>query len=185
MKKLLIPFLFIGYAICVQSCKKSTTDYVTTYRILSASINSVSWVPDTVTAAITYNSAANTRTFSCVGTYDQKQVFINLTQRGGATSTGYPLGTYTIDSTNVILTYSVQQKDSNGAYVFVQQGVVHPGSGYVTISSVDTVAKKITGLFKFTPKNVTYDSNGNVSSIKSIIVSGGSFYNLPYTFKRN
>lgn len=185
MKKLLIPFLFIGYALCTQSCKKSVSDSVISYPILQADINNAVWTPDTVSASVTYNTAANTRTFYCIGTYDQQQVTISVTQPGGNTSTGYPVGTYTLDATsNIVLTYYSQQKNSAGAYEYMPQGTVTPGSGRVTISSVDTVKKTITGSFSFTPTTKTFDAAGNLTSINVTNVDAGVFYALPYNFTR-
>ncbi len=186
MKKLLIPLLFIGYAMCTQSCKKTATDSTSTAAILQAQINGTVWTPDTVAATITYNSATKNRVFYCSGNISQKQVTVNVNVSGASTSVAIPVSTYTVDTTsNVKLTYLTQQKNSSGAYVYTPVGTVDAGGGSVTISVIDTVGKTITGSFTFSTKQRTFDSSGNLTSLVVTNVTGGYFNAMPYKYIKN
>lgn len=183
MKKLLIPYLLIGCALVSQSCKKSSTESTLTTRIMQAEINSTLWTPDTVSATIVYNATTKTRLFSCSGTISQKQINVSVNVKGASTSVAIPVSTYNVDSTsNVKLTYLIQQRSTNGAYVFVPLGSAEPSAGGITISSIDTVARTITGAFNFAIKQRTYDSNGNISSLQVTNISSGAFNAMPYKY---
>jgi hypothetical protein len=180
MKKTQLMLLLLLSAICIQSCKKDVTTSASTTsdRILSASINGTAWNPDTVSAAITYNAATKTKTFSVVGTATQQRVSISVAVPNSANTLSFPLATFKVDATNnVQLAYYIQAAINGN---FTQIGTVEPGSGSVTTTGIDTVKKVITGTYSFTAKKVNTDQDGNIISIEIQQILSGSFTNLPY-----
>lgn len=176
--------LLLLSAIFIQSCKKdeTTTASTTSDKILSANINGVAWNPDTVSAAITYNAAAKTKSFTVTGTATQQQVSINITLPNSTNDNTFGLATYKVDTTSrVVLKYLTQNAQGG----FDQIGVVEPGSGSVIISGIDTDKKLITGTYSFTSKQVNKDQSGNIISINVQQILLGSFTNLPYSFVNN
>jgi len=165
MKKIILFALFISTVLLFQNCKKSTDDTTTTTTTptYQAYINGTVWTPDTTSATITYNAAAKTKTLYMVGTLAQKQVAFTLTIPTTTTTADIPLATYIVGtSTNILtMTYSVQQKSSTGAYVFVPQGTVSTSGGSVTVSGIDLAKNIITGTFALTARTTNYDSSGN------------------------
>ena len=185
MKKTQLLMLLLLSAICIQSCKKDVTTSASTTsdKILSANINGVAWNPDTVSAAITYNAAAKTKTFSVTGIALQKKVTISVAVPNSTNTTGFPFATYKVDATNnVQLAYYTQAAVGGD---FTQIGTVEPGSGSVITTAIDSVKKVITGTYSFTSKQVNYDDSGNIISINVQQILSGTFTNLPYTFVSN
>ncbi|SDP79609.1 hypothetical protein SAMN05428975_2812 [Mucilaginibacter sp. OK268] len=182
MKKTQLLMLLLLSAICIQSCKKDVTTSASTIsdKILSANINSVAWNPDSVSAAITYNAAAKTKTFTVVGTATQQRVSISVAVPNSTNTAGFPFATYKVDATNnVQLAYYTQTLIGGD---FNQVGIVEPGSGSVTTTAIDSVKKVITGTYSFTSKQVNTDDEGNIISINVQQILSGTFTNLPYTF---
>ena len=185
MNKLrLFTFLLLAGLFITESCKKDTivgTAYTT--KPFQANINSTVWAPDTISNTITYSSATQTKVFTLTGTKDQKQIFMDVILSNASNTPGFTTGSYTVDGSSVLITYSTQVLQ-NGQYVFLPHGTVSPGSGEITISSVDSVKKQITGTFHFYSRSSSVDSTGNtVITIDNIL--GGEFTNLPYTFTSN
>jgi hypothetical protein len=186
MNKLkLLAFLLLS-AFLIQSCKKDTvvgTAYTT--AAFQANINGSAWAPDTISTAITYNSAAKTKVFTCTSTKEQKQIIWSIKLNNADNSAGFTIGAYNVDSAaTVTIQYNTQQKDVSGNYVFLPHGTVSPGAGKIIISSIDPVKKQITGTFDFYSRTSTVDSLGNVSiTIDNIL--GGEFTSIPYTFTSN
>jgi hypothetical protein len=183
MKKIQLLMLLLLSAICIQSCKKDVTTSASTTsdKILSANINGVAWNPDTVSAAITYNAATKTKTFSVVGIALQKQVSLSVAVPNSTNTSGFPFATYKVDTTknNVQMIYSIQTL-IGGNFTRVPGGV----EGSVTTTAIDSVKKVITGTYFFTVRQLTTDSNGN-ESINVQQIQSGSFTNLPYNFVTN
>ncbi|ASU34437.1 hypothetical protein MuYL_2550 [Mucilaginibacter xinganensis] len=151
-----------------------------------ANIKDSTWYTDTVTSSLTYNAAAKTKTFICEGTGFSKRISISLTKSTSINSSGFPLGTYTVDATpNLQLAYLTPQKNSEGNLVYTPNGTVAAGSGTVVVTAVDSVKNQITGTYSFTTLVNNYDSNGNVVSVTIANISGGGFNKVPYTFKSN
>jgi len=183
MKKIQLVVLLIISALYFQSCKKDvvTTASTTSDKILAANINGTEWYPDTVSANITFNAATKVKTFRVVGTANSKRVIFNVNVPNSTNTNSFPIATYKVDGTgNVNMFYYTLQKNSSGEYVYVQTGNVEPGSGSVSVSAIDTVAKVITGTYSFSSKKVNYDSNGNYISIETSQIQLGSFDKLPY-----
>jgi len=187
MKKILLIASLISVVLLLQNCKKDTvTATATSTQTLFADINDSTWTPDTLSASITYNSVAKTKVFSFGGAIDNKAIAISVTQKIATNTPGFILTTYTADSaaTNNFA-YLTLQVNKTGTFVYVPVGTVGPGSGNVIVTAIDSVKKVITGTFAFTARKVTYDSNGDISSIFVKQISLGAFNNLPYTFKTN
>jgi len=185
MNKLrLFTFLLLAGLFIIESCKKDTfvgTSYTT--KPFQANINNTVWAPDTVSNTIFYNSANGTKTFALTGTKDQKQINMTVILSNASNTPGFTTGSYTVDGTSVLINYNTQVLQ-NGQYVFLPHGTVSPGSGIITVSSVDSVKKQITGTFNFYSRSTGVDSTGNtVIYIDNIL--GGEFTNLPYTFTSN
>lgn len=187
MKKIsLIAILLLGL-LFLENCKKDTViASSTSTSLMIANIRDTSWYTDTVTASLVYNSAAKTKTFSCEGIAASKKVTFSLTRPSSSNTSGFPLGTFTVDATsNLLMAFLTPQKDSNGDLVYTPNGVIQPGSGTVVVSKVDSVKNKMTGTFNFTTLVNNYDTDGNVVSITVVAVSGGGFNSVPYTFSSN
>ena len=178
--------LFIALtAFNVQSCNKDTiTAYAYTTAPIQANIDGNTWAPDTVTLAITYNSASGTKTLSFIGQQNTRQVLFSV-KIPGTNTTGFPLNPYGIDQVGVTAQYNTQQKNSSGAYVFMQQGIVEPGAGSIIVTAIDSVKKQITGTFSFYSRSTVYDNQGNVVSINVDNITAGEFTNVPYIFTSN
>ncbi|MEO6524677.1 MAG: hypothetical protein ABIN91_23535 [Mucilaginibacter sp.] len=184
MKKRSLLIVLLLSAVLLQFCKKSdstdTTDTTTTTStvLFNAYVNGTLWTPKTVSATLTYNATAKTKTFTCTATdtAGTHKVVLNLTQAATA-----------LDSTLIAQTYS-DTTTFKPNYYTITSGVSKPvGSlkgAYVTISSIDVAKKLITGTFSFNTTLYTYDGSGNVVSITSNAVTSGQFNNLPYTFKK-
>ena len=188
MKKIALFALLFVTVLMFQNCKKSSTDTTdpTTTTLMQASVNSVAWVPDTVSATITYNAAAKTKVLSITGTKSQKQITMVVTVNGATNTNDFGITSYTVGSDlNPLLSYAVQQKDTNGNYVFVVQGSADQAGGTLSLTGLDAANKKITGTFNFTTRKITYDDKGNVVSVSAATISGGTFTSLPYTFISN
>jgi len=183
MRKIQLIVLLLISAIYFQGCKKDvvTSASTTSDKILAANINGVVWYPDTVSARITFNNATNVKTFSVIGTANSKRVTFNINVPNSTNTNSFPLATYKVDGTGKLnMTYYTLQKNSAGNYVYVQTGTVESGSGLVTITAIDTVAKVITGTYSFTSKKVNKDSAGNYVSIEISQILLGTFDKLPY-----
>ena len=187
MNKLKLIIYLLLCAFLMQSCKKtSVTATAYTTAAFQANINGSTWAPDTLSTTITYNSATKTKVFNCIGTKDQKQVNLSIILSNADNSADFTIGTFTVDSAaTVAIQYNTQQKNSSGNYVFVQHGVVGPGSGSIIVTAVDPVKKQITGTFSFYSRTTTYDGSGNVISVTVDNIFGGEFTDLPYTFISN
>lgn len=167
-------------AVIIQSCNKDTvTATAYTTAPFQADINEVTWAPDSVTTTVTYNSAAQTKTFSVIGTKSQKQVLFSITVNSTSNTADFPIGSYGIDGNLVQAQYNTQQL-SNGSYVFLPQGTVASGAGSIDITAIDPVKKTITGAFNFYSRTINSDNSVTVNNISS-----GEFTAIPYTFINN
>jgi hypothetical protein len=184
MKQLSLSFLALFIVLLFQNCKKSSDDTTaTTTTVLQASINGTAWTPDTLSANITYNAAAKTKVLNFTGTYNQRRLTCAVTLNNATNTNDFTIGSYTVDATgNPLMTYSLQQKDNSGNYVFVPVATAGTGDGLVAVSGVDAAKGIITGSFSFTTKKFNYDSSGNIISISNNVISSGIFTNMPYTF---
>jgi len=153
---------------------------------LQANVNNVTWTPDTLGANITYSAAKKTKVFSFTGTYLQQRLTCAVTLSNATNTNDFTLSSYTIDATgNPMMTYSSLQKGGTGAYVFVPLATAGLNEGNITITSINTVTGLISGSFNFTTKKANYDSSGNITSVTNIVVLGGYFTDMPYTFVSN
>lgn len=190
MKNTPVLFLAAMAVLLLQNCKKSSADdatATTTYK-LSATVNGISWTPDTLSATITYNAATKTKIFAFSGNYLQRQVScaVKLTDATATNTNDFPPSGYNVDAnSNPLMVYSYWQKNSDGAYVFVPIATAGPNEGTVTVTSVNTQSKLITGSFSFAHKQTNYDSDGNALSITNTTVTSGTFTDLPYNFVSN
>ncbi|MDO3643340.1 MAG: DUF6252 family protein [Mucilaginibacter sp.] len=182
MKKFsLIAILFLGI-LFLENCKKDTVAATATAtNKMIANIKDSTWFTDTVTSSLVYNSSAKTKTFTCEGTAFNRRITISLTSGSSSNTSGFPLGTYTVDDTpNVLLAFSTPKRNNSGAIVWVPNGSVAPGSGSVVVTKVDSTKNEITGTFTFT--TIVNNPDGSVSVAN---VTGGGFNNVPYTFTSN
>lgn len=176
--------LFVLSAIIFQGCKKDvvTSASTTSDQILAATINGTSWIPDDVTASITYDGTANTKSFDVMGTIDSKRVKWTITLSDAASATNvntFPLSTYRVDGTDrVKMTYYT----SADGTTYEQVGNVEPGSGTIIVTSIDPTKNVITGTYTMTAKKVNYNDDGSIESIETSQILSGTFTNLPYTF---
>jgi hypothetical protein len=187
MKRFSLIIALLSVVLLLQNCKKDTvTATATSNTTLFAVVNDTTWIADTVRAAMTYNSATKTKVFTCTGVGTNKEINVALTQNNAINTSGFPLATFYVDNTsNVLLSYYTEQKNSSGAYVLAPLGTVQPGSGTVIISAIDSVKMQITGTFGFTSLKNTYDSQGNITAVTLTQISAGAFNKLPYTFISN
>ena len=195
MKKIsLIALLFLSL-LFLENCKKDTIyATATSTSILFASINDTLWHPDTISAAINYNSATKSKVFTCTGISGNKEVNMLVNLPNALNTAGFTLGTYNVNAladtvktiTYTLMSYDVGAKNSAGTYLFTPSGTVYPGSGYVIISAIDSVKKLITGTFSLTSVKNNYNATGIVIvSFHDDQVSEGAFNNMPYTFASN
>lgn len=186
MRKIQLLMLFVVSAIVFQGCKKDvvTSASTTSDQILAATINGTSWIPDTVSATITYNAAAKTKTFAVQGTADSKRVkwTITLSDATVTSANTFPLATYKVDNTSRVQMGYYQINDDN---VYEQVGTVEPGSGSIIVTAIDPTKNLITGTYAFYSRRVNYNQDGSVASVTTQQIAGGSFTNLPYTFTSN
>lgn len=187
MKRFSLIIALLSVVLLLQNCKKDTvTATATSNTTLFAVVNDTTWVADTTTAAITYNSATKTQVFTCRGVGLNKEINIVVTQTNAINTSGFQLATSVVDNTsNLLLSYYTEQKNASGAYALAPQGTVQPGSGTVIISAIDSVKMQITGTFDFTSLKNSYDSNGNITAVTLAHITAGAFNKLPYTFKSN
>ncbi|MDP9081811.1 MAG: DUF6252 family protein [Bacteroidota bacterium] len=188
MKKISLIAILLSGLLFLENCKKDTVvaSSVST-SLMIANIRDTSWYTDTVTSTLVYNSAANTKTVTFEGTANSKKVTISLTRPSSSNTSGFPLGTFTVDaSPNLRMAFLTPKKDSNGNLVYTPNGIIIPGSGTVVVSAVDSVKNKITGTFNFTTVVNNYDSTGTtIISQTFAVVSGGGFNAVPYNFSSN
>jgi len=180
MKKLSLIATLIIAVLLLQKCKTDTvTATATSSNTMFAVINDTTWSADTINASITYNAATNAKVCTFIGTARDKQVRVSVTVNNGTSTAGFPIGTYNADAAGKN-TFAYYTSSGNG--VFVQQGTVIPGSGTITIASVDSVKKQMTGTFSLVAKKTVYDNSGNIVSTTINEIAGGAFNNMPYTF---
>jgi len=183
MKKAILIVALVISAFIMHSCKKSDVDTATTSTtaIFSAYINDSSWTPVNYNAGIAYTLATKNKVLSATGIVGTQQLNLAVTQKNAGTGNGFPIGTFTVDtSSRVVLSYAIK----NSSNIFVPQGMVRPGSGSVSVTAVDSVNMVITGTFSFTTVKYTYDTNGNITSLFTNQISSGSFNSMPYTYKK-
>jgi len=166
----------------LENCKKdSVTATATSTALLFADINDTTWNPTTLNAAINYNTANKTKTFSVSGIQANQQLNFAVTISKASNSPGFTIGNYNVDAAGtVVMSYAIQHGNN-----FVPQGTVIPGSGYVNITAVDSVKKLITGTFAFTTTKKNVDGDGNIISTTINGITQGTFNKTAYTFGAN
>lgn len=187
MKKIYVFAAVLSALALLQNCKKDVVTATTfSNKTLFASVNDTVWTADTVRASVTYNSAAKTKIFSCSAVGTNKKINLLITQNKAGNTSGFPLGTFNVDSTsNVVLSYYTLQRNTSGGLALAPQGTVHPGSGAINISAIDSVKKQITGTFSFVSYKNFYDNQGNITAVNTAVITAGAFNNLPYSFVSN
>lgn len=182
MKKLSLIITLLLAVLLLQKCKKdSYTAYATSSNTMFAIINDTTWSGDTTQAAITYNSAAKTKVFTCTGTANNKQVKFSITIPSTSNTPGFPLSTYNADAAGNNLFYFYLK----GTGAFIQQGTVGEGDGTIVFTAVDSVKKVMSGTFSLITRKINYDQNGNQISTTINEVADGAFNSMPYTFTSN
>jgi hypothetical protein len=179
----LFLILLASVTFIIQSCNKdAVTSIAYTTAPFQANIDGSVWAPDTASIAVTYNTAANTKTLVVTGTKQAKQVIFTIVVPTTSNTAGFPVGTYTTDGTSIIAQYNTQQ--SAGA-PFTPNGTVEAGSGVLTVTAVDSVKKQITGTFGLISRTINYDNNGNVLSTTVHNVTNGEFNAVSYIYTSN
>lgn len=191
MKPFLILTLCFWGAVLMQGCKKDSTDDDTTTTatetpMLQAYIGGTAWTPDTLNTTLVYNAATGSKLLTCTGTKSQKRIVFSIKLPGATNDSSFPAGTYNVDGTaGVSMSYYTQQLTTAGFYDFVLYGTAQAGSGTITIASVDTANKTMTGTYSFTSSKLNYDAEGNYQSITLATITLGQFNAMPYTFASN
>ncbi|TWI97660.1 hypothetical protein JN11_03483 [Mucilaginibacter frigoritolerans] len=188
MKKISLIATLISAVLLLQNCKKDVAIGTTTStEPMIAIINDTTWIAkDTVSASIVYNAATQTKVLTCQGTSNNKQINLLVTQHSALNTTGFPLTTFNINATtDNEMSYWVPQRNSQGVVVLAPLGSTSPGGGTLTVTTIDSVKKIISGTFSFSTILNHYDSNGNITSITSSQIQAGGFNNIPYTLTSN
>lgn len=186
MKKIYLFVTFLLAALLLQNCKKDTvTATAASANLFFAVINDTTWNADTVNASITYNSATKSKIFTCSGVGLNKEINMYVKTNSSVNTASFPLATYNVDTTNVIMSYYTEQKNSSGNDVLAPNGTVRTGSGTIIITAIDSVKKVITGTFSCSTIKNNYDSNGNIISVYRAQIAAGAFNNMPYKFVSN
>ncbi len=187
MKKISLIAILLSGILFLENCKKDTVvATATATNLMIANIKDSTWFTDTVTSSLVYNSIAKTKTFTCEGTAFNRRISISLTKASSSNTSGFPLGTYIVDSTpNVALAFSTPKRNAAGNIEYTPNGAVAPGSGTVIVTAIDSVKKELTGTYNFTTLVNNYDTHGNVISVSIAVISGGGFNKVPYTFTSN
>jgi len=182
MKKLSLIITLLLAVLLLQNCKKDTyTEIATSNNTLFAVINDTTWSAVNIQAALTYNSATKTKVFTCTGIATNQKVTFNITATNTINTASFPLQTFNDDGSTI--TFGYLRANSSGTYI--PQGTVAAGSGTITFTSVDSVARKCSGTFSCIAQHTNYDNMGNILSITTNDVANGAFNNLPYTFTSN
>jgi hypothetical protein len=182
MKRLSLIITLLLAVLLLQNCKKDTyTEIATSNNTLFAVINDTTWSAVNIQAAMTYNSTAKTKVFTCTGTATNQEVTFNITANTSDNTASFPLQTFNANASNI--TFAYLRANTSGTYI--QQGAVAAGSGTITFTSVDSVAHKCSGIFSYITLHNNYDNNGNIVSVTVNDVADGAFNNLPYTFTSN
>jgi hypothetical protein len=189
MKKFSLIVTLLLAVLVLQKCTKDPYSATAqSSNLFFAIINDTTWNADTVKASITYNSASNTKVLSCSAVGSNKKLLMSVTQTVNVyNSAGFPINTaFNADAAgNNKFVYQTLQKNAQGDLVYMPLGTVAPGSGTLTVSSVDSVKKVISGTFSYTSVLNNYDNNGNVISVTVSNITAGAFNNMPYTFTSN
>jgi hypothetical protein len=182
MKKLSLIITLLLAVLLLQNCKKDTyTAVATSSNTLFAVINDTTWSAVGIHASLTYNSATKTKVFACTGTATNQEVEFNITATNAINTASFPLQSFHDDSTTITFAYL----RANTAGTYIPQGTVAAGSGVITFTSLDSVARKCSGTFSYLAKHTNYDNSGNILSVTINEVANGAFNNLPYTFTSN
>lgn len=187
MKRIFLFVALLSILALLQNCKKDVVTATTfSNKTLSAVVSDTLWTADTVNASITYTAASKTKVFSCSGMGSSKEIDFLITQKKAGNTSGFPTGTFNVDSTsNVALSYYTLQRNTSGSLALAPQGTVHPGSGTIIVSGIDSVKRQITGTFSFVSYKNFYDSQGNITAVNTAVITSGAFNNLPYRFVSN
>src|SRR6201996_8633721 len=182
MKKIYLIVTLFAAILFLENCRKDTVNATAvSTALLFADINDTTWNPTSINAAINYNQANQTKTFSVSGidaNEASKQINFSVTLPSKANSAGFPIGNYNVDAAGtVLMSYLIPHGST-----LVAQGTVQPGSGYVDITAVDSVKKQITGTFGFTTLHQNLDGEGNIISTTINGITQGTFNKTSYTF---
>jgi hypothetical protein len=182
MKKLSLIITLLLAVLLLQNCKKDTiTEIATSNNTLFAVINDTTWSAVNIQAALTYNSAAKTKVFTCTGTATNQEVTFNITATNTNNTASFPLQSFQDNASTI--TFDYLRANTSGTYI--EQGTVGAGSGTITFTAVDSVAHKCSGIFSFIARHNNYDNKGNLISVTINEVANGAFNSLPYTFTSN
>ena len=156
MKKITL-FILISGLLFTFSCKKDSkiTDIVNVSASMKCKINGTSWT------AITRVTTKQGNTFLINGTGSIGSEVLNITVLGTTT------GTYTLDPLSSLTQFSANLTNSSG----VTDSLYTAYEGTVTLSSVDTTSKKISGSFSFKAKNMLLNNKQ---------ITDGTFTSLTY-----
>jgi hypothetical protein len=190
MKKISLIATLISAVLLLQNCKKDVAIGTTTStEPMIAIINTdTTWIvsKDSINASIVYNAATQTKVLTCQGTSNNKQINLLVTQHGATNTTGFPLTTFSINSTtDNQMSYWVPQRNPQGVVVLAPLGSTSPGGGTLTVTVIDSVKKIISGTFSFSTILNNYDSSGNITFFTSSQIQAGGFNNVPYTLTSN
>ncbi len=189
MKKFSLIATLLLAVLLLQKCKKDPYSATAqSSNLFFAIINDTTWNADTVKASLTYNSASKTKVLSCSAVGASKKLLMSVTQTMNVyNSAGFPINSaFNADAAgNNQFAYETLQKNLQGDLVYTPLGTVTPGSGTLTVSSIDSVKKVVSGTFTYTAKQNNYDNNGNVISVTVSNITAGAFNNMPYTFITN
>jgi hypothetical protein len=150
---LLIPIIIFSFA-----CKKDSkiADIINPTASMKCTINGTPW------SAITRVTTKQGNTFLINGTGSLGNDVLNITVLGTTPGT-YTLSTYSPPQTQFSATYTNSTSSTDSLYTAYE--------GTVTLSSVDTTAKKISGTYTFKAKNLLLLNKS---------ITGGTFTNLVY-----
>ncbi|EHQ29300.1 DUF6252 family protein [Mucilaginibacter paludis] len=181
MKKLSLIVLSLLSVILIEACKKSSSDdsSTTTTPTFQVYVNDSLWTPRSVTAVLTYDSKAQTKTLTCTGIDTTDKIVWNIKQPASSLDSTFTSKTYYVSDTANVKPMYYKLNSSN---VFVATGTIK--SGNITISSFDAKSKVMTGTFAFVTTKLNYDSNGNVTSITANNITSGQFNSFAFTFQK-
>ena len=157
-------YLLIAVILSLASCTKEVSEEHGTGPItpgsgnFTATINETAWTADSLQLALIGNGVVSISGLAKTG----EQISMILPS--------FKTGTYTVNSTSSGYSLYVNLNDAQGNVYLSNVG---SSGGSVTISSIDSVNKVMSGTFSFTV------TNSVDQSVKTI--SGGIFNNVPYT----
>ena len=188
-KTILLPGLFLGFALCILSCRKenvmASPTAADSLGLFSATIAGVNWQTDSVSAFLVNEYPNRDKIMTITGYTSNRAITISLkdTSGIGGNDSTVKVQKYAINSWMPFAEFSYV---NNWIHIGLSSGWQQEGrgiNGLATVTASDGVGKTLSGTFSFAARVLSIDSTG--LNADTVNVTNGVFKNIPYTYFRH